>query len=107
MKIYEILFFSYNCDSLPATSKYVKKDKAAKAVEEVIDVVGDFGPPKATEPYQIENENFGVAFDAANIQPMMINPQGGKLVPISTRFKILIIFFNLKMITTVSRQRKR
>ncbi|XP_070491239.1 transcription initiation factor TFIID subunit 1 [Chironomus tepperi] len=51
-----------------ATSKYVKKDKT-KPVEEVIDVVGDFGPSKS-DSFSIDNENFGVAFDA--MPPMLM-----------------------------------
>jgi transcription initiation factor TFIID subunit 1 len=51
-----------------ATSKYVKKDKT-KTVEEVIDVVGDFGPGPSSKSEQSSfsaSESFGMAFDVSN-----------------------------------------
>jgi hypothetical protein len=49
----------------------VKKDKQQKPIEEVIDVVGDFGPAK-NEPMQtsVIDESFGMNFDMSGIAPV-------------------------------------
>lgn len=46
----------------------MKKEKV-KPVEEVIDVVGDFGPiPPKHEEVRYADENFGEAFDVGGVQ---------------------------------------
>ncbi|CRK95113.1 CLUMA_CG008591, isoform A [Clunio marinus] len=48
-------------------SKYVKKEKI-KPVEEVIDVVGDFGPgPVKQEDSRYQSDNFSMSFDVSGI----------------------------------------
>lgn len=92
-----------------ATSKYVKKEKT-KHIEEVIDVVGDFGPPKPSEQSQyIDNESFGVAFDPTNVQSMMMQQQqnqGNFFIIIIVLLTIYNSNFNfilkVKMITIVN-----
>lgn len=65
------------------TSKYVKKEKV-KPVEEVIDVVGDFGPIKTDETKYPTEENFTMSFDVGDQSQLqdqsaiMMPPQIGK-----------------------------
>lgn len=77
-----LIFFIF----ILATSKYVKKDKT-KPIEEVIDVVGDFGPNPSSSKHDEsrfsgDNESFG--FDLSGIQsgddqPMLQQQISGEL----------------------------
>lgn len=79
-------------------SKYVKKEKV-KTVEEVIDVVGDFGPGpiKQDDSRFPADESFGGTFDVGAVQSdsmqlpdqaIMMPPQPGKRV----KFEMILIF---------------
>lgn len=61
-----------NSNLFLATSKYVKKSDKQKAVEEVIDVVGDFAPVARVETVQSStaDESFGISFDMSGLQPV-------------------------------------
>ena len=82
-------------------SKYVKKEKV-KTVEEVIDVVGDFGPgPIKQDDSRFQaDESFGGTFDVSSVQSdsmhmqlpdqaIMMPPQPGKRIKV----KIKSIFY--------------
>jgi hypothetical protein len=53
-----------------------------KPVEEVIDVVGDFGPiPKQEESRFVGDESFGMSFDVSAIQDSQIQDQSLMMPP--------------------------
>lgn len=90
-----------------------------KPVEEVIDVVGDFGPGKPDETSFQVDDNFDMSFDITGIQndsqQMQMQDQSLMLPPHIGKFEVKLFrkrfayefLAQVKMTTTVSKQLKQ